>query len=140
MRLDASDFSSIIESESSKIVVDTIILDFETSQKMLMDHLKETTLTFKFINTIELDYTVDFEFLDDLNNLKYKVHVPISAGSVDDAVTVETIAFIEEPEILNFKSATKLVYKITLQETMNSLSSTAEGKLSLLSKATYFYK
>ncbi|MEO6347836.1 MAG: hypothetical protein ABIO60_07990, partial [Aquaticitalea sp.] len=102
--------------------------------------MKKTSLSFKFINSFDADFKVDFEFLNDANELKYLVHVPVTSGSIEKPMSVETIVTIKEPEIKIFKETTKLVYKISPIVSLNPFSPDTNGSISLQSNASFLFE
>lgn len=137
--LDASSF--IIEEQQSEVMILTDTMNLERMEPDFMEGLLvKTQLNFKFINSLNRALKVDFEFLDDVNILKHSLQIPVSSGSLESPITVEAKVLIKEPELLTFKEATKLVYKITLLSNKTPLTTGENGKISLLSKATHFFE
>lgn len=137
--LDASNF--IIEEQRSEVIMLTDTMNLERMEPdFLSGQLTKTQLNFKFINSLDRAFKVDFEFLDEVNVLKHSFQIPVSSGSMETPMTVEANVIIKEPELTTFKEATKLVYKITLPSSKTPLTSRVQGKISLLSKATHFFE
>ncbi len=137
--LDASNF--IIEEQRSEVMMLTDTMNLERMEPDFMaGQLIKAQLNFKFINSLDRTFKVDFEFLDDLNVLKHSFQIPVSSGSLETPTAVEANVIIKEPELMTFKEATKLVYKITLPSSKTSLTTDTQGKISLLSKATHFFE
>ncbi|MCB0446211.1 MAG: hypothetical protein KDD03_01610 [Gelidibacter sp.] len=110
------------------------------SSDFFVDQLSKANLTFRFINSIDRQFVVDFEFLNDNDELKYNIQMPVPSGTVNSPILSETTVTIEEPELTSFKEATKLVYKITLPPTTTPLTSNTAGQLELQSKATLYFE
>lgn len=136
--LDANDFIDTSERKEVIVRTDTMFLEGMNSE-LFLGQLTQTQLSFKFINTLDRDFKVDFEFLNAEHKVIHNVHVPISAGTIDTPRAVEATVIIKEPELINFKEASKLIYKITLPPTEKPLNTDTDGKISLLSKATHLY-
>jgi hypothetical protein len=92
-----------------------------------------------FLNSLDRDFIVNFEFLDAENGLKYNLEMTVPSGTVIKPIKVETIAFIEKPELQIFKNATQLVYKIKLLSSDKNIKSGSNGVLELQSDVTDFY-
>lgn len=137
--LEAKDFSAEQKTQGFSTLSDTLDLASIRSN-FFMDEMKSVNLSIKFINSLESASKVDFLFLDDTNELKYTVHVPISSGSLEKPVSVETIVTIKEPELKIFKEATKMVYHISLVPNSEPLSPETQGKIALQSKASFLFE
>ncbi len=137
--LDVSNF--INEEERREVMILTDTLNFERIEPdFLAGQLVKTQLNFKLINSLDRAFKVDFEFLNEANDIKHSLQVPVSSGSIDTPITVEANVIIKEPELTTFKEATKLVYKITLPSSDTALTADTQGKISLISKATHFFQ
>lgn len=136
--LEASNFVETDERKEVVVLTDTMLLEGMSSE-FYLGQLIKTQLSFKFINTLDRDFKVDFEFLNDEDVLVHNVQVPVSAGSMDAPIEVEATVTIKEPELIAFKEASKLVYKITLPASKKQLNFDTKGKMSLQSKATFFF-
>ncbi len=137
--LSASDFKTQRSAQDRVVFSDTLPLNLVTPE-FLMEQLKKTNLTFQFTNTLDTNFKIDFEFLNQEDELIYTVQVPISAGSTDAPIKVETIVFIEAPEIEILKVATKLVCKITLSQNEKPVALDANGFIALRSKKILFFE
>ncbi len=136
--LNASSFNDESTQQERVIYLDTTQLDLMSSD-FFNEELIKSNLSFHFKNSLNKDFRVDFEFLNDRNELKFALQIPISAGSKEKPISVKTSVVIETPELSTFKEATKLVYKITLLTNDEFLLSESEGELELHSDATYFF-
>lgn len=134
---DASAFIDESVQQERAIRIDTTNLELNSSN-FFMEQLSKTNLTFHFTNSLEQDFKIDIEFLNDKDKIKYALHIPISSGSNEKPSAVETNVIIEKPELSTFMEATKLVYKITILPNDNQLLSNSKGTLELQSSATYF--
>lgn len=136
--LEASNFMDTNQRKEVVVLTDTILLEGMNSE-FYLGPLTKTHLSFKFINTIDRDFRVDFEFLNDDHVLIHNVHVPVSSGTIDAPMAVEATVTIKEPELITFKKASNLVYKITLPPSKKPIKTDTKGKISLQSSATYFF-
>ncbi|MEZ4803813.1 MAG: hypothetical protein R2797_13650 [Gelidibacter sp.] len=130
------DKSSPIE---KRILTDTIPLEFAYIE-LSIGKVRKASLKLTFKNSLEQNFTTDFEFLNDANELKFKVHVPVSAGTKEAPMRVETNVLIEEPETTSFMEATKVVYKTTPITTDKQRTPENKGTLELQSDVTYFFE
>lgn len=121
------------------MVSDTTRLEVLSSD-FFVDQLAKANLSFKFTNSIQRDFLVDFEFLNDTNELRYHVQVLVHSGVVTNPILSETTVLIDEPEITTFKEATKLVYKISLPPSTSPIGPNSQGQLDLQSKATLYFE
>lgn len=136
--LKASAFIEESTQQERLIYIDTTSLDLVNSD-LLMEELIKSKLSFQFKNSLNRDFRVDFEFLNNRDELKFELQIPISAATIEKPTVVETSVIIESSELTSFKKATKLVYKITLLPSDESLSRESEGSLDLQSNASYFF-
>lgn len=135
--LDASSFLEEFTNQERTIRIDTTYLEW-TSSSFLTDQWSKTNLTFKIKNSIEREFNIDVEFMNDLDEVKFSFQIPVSSGTKQKPITVETNVVIEIPELATFKEATKLVYKIALLPDDLQLIPESEGTLELQSDAAYF--
>ena len=134
--LEATDFMEDGKSENLQPLTDTLNLAPIRSD-FFIDEIEKINLSFKFINSLNANFKVDFEFLNDDNDLKYTVQVPISSGSIEKPISVETIVTIKEPELKIFKEATKLVYRISGLQNSKPFTPETKGTIELQSKASF---
>ncbi|MGJ8592275.1 MAG: hypothetical protein ACSHXF_06990 [Aquaticitalea sp.] len=134
------DASSLVDTSTKQartFLADTTFLEFNDSSFM-RNQMSVANLNFQFENSMDQDFIMEFEFLDDGNEVKYKVHIPIASGYRDKPSMVETNIAIAIPELSTFLEATKFVYKINLSKSDKTFSMDDTGKLHLQSDATYF--
>jgi hypothetical protein len=103
-----------------------------------MDELSQTNLTFKLKNSLEREFKIDIAFLNDFDELKFSLQIPVSSGTKQKPITVETNVVIEIPELATFTEATKIIYTISMLPGEKKLVPENEGTLELQSDATYF--
>ena len=133
--------SSFIDSKTQQerlIHIDTTSLDI-VSADFLIEELIKTNLSFQFKNSMNSDFRIEFEFLNDRNEVKFEFQIPVSAGTKEKPVVVETSVIIESSELTNFKESTKLVYKVIFLHSDKPLSRDSIGVLELHSNATYLF-
>lgn len=135
--LTAPDFIDATTQQERTMISDTTRIEI-ISDDFFVDHMIRTDLTYLLTNSLERDFQIDFEFLNDENEIRYQIEINVAAGNQSDPVTNEVNVLIEEPEISTFKEATKVVYKIILPITNSPLTSSSEGEIELQSKATFY--
>ena len=128
-----------MNASESRIITDTVTLNIGTPE-FSKQQLSQANLTFKFLNSSPHYFNVDFEFLNDSDELRHQVNVSVSPGTSDNPSSIETLILIEEPEILNFRECKKLIYKIKLPQDKELSSSENMGSLILTSKANFFFE
>ncbi len=109
-----------------------------SSSTFFIDQLSKTNLTFKLSNSFEQEFKIDVEFLNDKDDLKYTLQIPVSSGTIEKPTTVETKAVIESPELATFKEATKIVYIITMLPDNEGNLVSSEVTLEIQSTANFF--
>lgn len=134
---DASSFSNDSEQTERTLRTDTTYLEL-TRSNFLMDELSQTNLTFKLKNSLEREFKIDIEFLNDFDERKFSLQIPVSSGTKQKPITVETNVVIEIPELATFTEATKIIYTISMLPGEKKLVPENEGTLELQSDATYF--
>ena len=131
--LNASSLKNRLIKQEHFVLLDTIRLESFSAEP-----LNKANVSFTLINSLETEFKVHFEFLDDNDDLKYVLEVPVSSGSIDTPISVESIVRIEEFEIAMFKDSKKLICKIILQPN-TALTTIGEGNIKLQSKAVLFF-
>ncbi|MCK8480047.1 hypothetical protein [Psychroserpens algicola] len=134
--------SNFVDSETQQEVVvltDTTRLEYINSD-FFVDQLLKTNLTFQFTNSLDRNFNIDFEFVNDANELQYLAQVQVPSGQIDNPVFVEANFLIEEPELSTFEDATTLIYKITLPPTTAPIEAETQGILKLESRATFYFE
>lgn len=135
---DASSFFDQKDRMVKSIVSDTMPLEINNS-KVLSDRIMSTNLTITLKNTLDIDFAVDFKFLNDANELIYEFKIPVSAASLEKAKTIETIAIIEEPELVSFKKSTKIVVSMQPSVRDTWVLEESVGSLEMEAIATYTF-
>ena len=92
--------------------------------------------TFLFANSIEREFVVDFEFLDDDGVIQYNTQTTVSQGFSGDVRETEFIHSVVVPETLNLTMANRLRIVVTIP----SSDATLQGNLVMQSKATFYFE
>lgn len=137
--LGITDFINTEKFQTSHMVIDTLDMALIRSS-FFIDEMKKTSLSLKFTNSLDTEFKMDFEFLNDANELKYTVHVPIASGSVENPMHIETTVNIKEPELKIFKEATKMVFKLSPILVSKPISTNTKGSISFQSKVTFLFE
>jgi len=117
------------------VVSDTTNFDFLNGD-FTIDNLIRAEFYFKFTNSIPLDFTTEFKFLDEDNDLQYTILIPVSNGNLITPTVTEHIENIVEEDILDLTRAEKVVLVFTASNSLENL----DGLLNLQSKTTYYIK
>ncbi|MFT5846988.1 MAG: hypothetical protein ACJARX_000061 [Psychroserpens sp.] len=121
------------------VLTDTTRLEFINSD-FFVDQLAKTNLTFRFANSLDRSFNIDLIFVNDSNEQRYLVQVEVLAGQPASPTLIASNFLIQEPELSLFKEATKLIYIISLPETINPIEISDLGVLKLESKATFYFE
>ncbi len=136
--LEASAFIDKSSQQERVMRVDTTNIDLITTD-FFKEEMTKSKLSFQFKNTLDRAFRIDFEFLNERNEIKFELQIPVSSGTKEKPARVETSVVIEIPELNSFKEATKVVYRITLLSSDTELTQKSDGSLELRSAATYFF-
>lgn len=100
------------------------------------ENLLEAEFTFLFANSIEREFVVDFEFLDDDGVIQYNTQTTVNQGFSGDVRETEFIHSVVVPETLNLTMANRLRIVVTIP----SSDATLQGNLVMQSKATFYFE
>jgi hypothetical protein len=100
----------------------------------IQESLKRADFYFKFTNSIDREFQVDFQFLSEQNDTTYTAQTTVATGTVETPVITEFTEIIEEAEILQLTMANRVVVSVTIPSSNANL----EGELNLQSKTTYY--
>ena len=128
--LEASIFLDETTQQERVILSDTTRLEYINSD-FFVDQLLKTNLTFEFTNSLDRNFSVDFEFVNDNDEQRYLAQVQVTPGQTNNPISVDANFLIEEPELSTFEEATKLIYRITLPPSTNPIDPNALGRLKL---------
>lgn len=131
--LDENDYFDPVIGQQRLIVSDTTGFDF-LNETFIQEDLKRAEFLFKFENSVNLDFTTEFRFLNDNNILKYELVIAIPAGSTTAPLLLEHIENIENQGIIDLTRASKVVFNVIIPSSIENI----EGTLNLQSKTTYF--
>jgi len=137
--LEASVFIDEITQQELIVLSDTTRLEYVNSD-FFVDQLLKTNLTFEFTNSLDRNFSIDFEFVNDNDEQRYLAQIQVTPGQTNNPIIVEANFLIEEPELSTFEEATKLIYRITLPPSTNPIDPNALGRLKLESKATFYFE
>jgi hypothetical protein len=132
-------FSNIEASRFIDDATDTTRLEYLNSD-FFVDQIAKTELLFRFTNSINRDFNIDFIFVNDNNEPRYVAQVDVLAGQPDSPSSIISNFLIEEPELSLFEESTKLIYKITLPPTTSPIDTSQLGFLKLESKSTFYFE
>jgi len=116
-------------------VSDTTDLDFLDSG-IVSENIIRADFYFRNTNSFPVSFLAQYQFLNDNNEIKYEVIVPVQAGNNIDPVITEFTEIIENNDLVNLTSATKVVVNTIANSSLN----TVDGNLDLQSKATYYIR
>ena len=100
----------------------------------IQESLKRAEFFFRFTNSIEREFQVDFQFLSEQNDTTYVTGTTVNVGTTASPVVTEFIENIEGDAILDLTQANKVVVSVTIPSSNAQL----EGALNLQSKTTYY--
>lgn len=120
---------------NNTIVSDTTDLDFLDSG-IVSENIIRADFYFRNSNSFPVSFLAQYQFLNDNNEIKYEVIVPVQAGNNIDPVITEFTEIIENNALVNFTMATKVVVNTIATSSLNNIN----GNLDLQSKATYYLR
>ena len=131
--LEAGEFYDTITNTERLTVTDTTEIPF-LDDSGTQESLIRAEFFFRFTNSIDRSFTVDFTFLSEENDTTYQTSTQVSPGTLLDPVVTEFTENVENPEILDITMANKVVVGVTIPSADASL----EGLLNMQSKTTYY--
>ena len=120
---------------NNTIVSDTTDLDFLDSG-IVSENIIRADFYFRNTNSFPVSFLAQYQFLNDNNEIKYEVIVPVQAGNNIDPAITEFTEIIENNALVNFTMATKVVVNTIATSSLNNIN----GNLDLQSKATYYLR
>lgn len=127
------------EIQNERVTVsDTIFLE-RIDYKLLSNYLTSTDLQIKIKNSLNWDFSIDLEFLDEIDDLIYALNIPVAAGTSNKPKIVETYVNIEEPELKAFKNSTKVVIHKSVLTDKNQPLLDTDGQLEMNAVAIYTF-
>ena len=131
--LPAITFFDTVASSSILTVRDTTELPFLNDAE-IRNNLKRAVFSFKVGNSIQREFQVDFEFLDDQNQVTSTIQIPGAQGTVSNPVITEYTENFEGQELINLTGAGKVAVSVTIASSNANL----DGSIKLQSKTTYY--
>ena len=131
--LSSESFSEI--GVANLVVSDTTFFKF-LNEDFTVDNLIKADFYFKNTNSFPIQFSTQYQFLDENNELHYEIIIPVNSGSLSNPVITEHIEIIEEGTIVNLTMADKVVVNVTAASPLDNL----DGILNLQSKTTYYLR
>jgi hypothetical protein len=131
--LPAIRFFDTITSSPILTVSDTTGLPFLNDDE-ISRNLKRAEFYFKVTNSIQRDFQVVFEFLNENNNVAYTSQFQVGQGSVSNLVITEYIENVEGDSIRRLTNADKVAVSVIIPSSNENL----DGTIKLESKTTYY--
>lgn len=116
-------------------ITDTTNLDF-LNDEIAVDNLIKADFYFKNTNSFPIQFTTQYQFLDENNEIHYEIIIPVDAGTTINPVVTEHTEVIEEDGLVNLTMAEKVVVNILANSPVDNL----DGNLNVQSKATYYLR
>lgn len=113
----------------------------ETRLEFLDDDYIQTSLmradfNFRFANSFQNAFTVNFLFKSENNAIRHQILVDIPAGTSGSSAVVNYSEIIDTPQIDKIRKSIKVSVEVTMQGTTNA----SAGNLTLESKGTYYFE
>jgi hypothetical protein len=131
--LPAIRFFDTIASSPILTVTDTTALPFLNDED-IGRNLNRAEFYFKVTNSIERDFQVVLEFLNEQNAVKYSTQFFVGQGTLESPVVTEYIQNVEGVDKRNLTKSEKVAVSVTLPSSNKNL----DGTIKLESKTTYF--
>ncbi|PQB04957.1 hypothetical protein [Aureitalea marina] len=119
----------------NQIVRDTTEIRF-LDDSGTQESLQRVDFLFRFTNSIDRTFQVDFRFISQQNDTVYTIPAQVINGSVSAPVLTEIFEVVEGDQIMNLTMANRLVVETEIASADPGL----EGNLNLQSKTTYFFE
>ena len=131
--LPAITFFDTIASTPILTVSDTTGLPFLNDQE-IKSSLARAEFYFKVTNSIQRDFQVVFEFLNEQNAVEYSTQFSVAQGAVESPVVTEYIDNLEGVDKNNLTRSDKVAVSVTIPSSNRNL----DGTIRLESKTTYY--
>jgi hypothetical protein len=115
------------------VVSDTTFFDL-LIEDFTIENLKKADFYFKNTNSLSIQLSTQYQFLDENNDVYYEILIPVNSGSISNPVITEHIEIIEEGNIVNLTKADKVVVNVIAPSSLDNL----DGMLNLQSKTIYY--
>jgi len=120
---------------NNTIISDTTNLDFLVSEAAT-DNIIRVDFYFRNTNSFPVFLESQYQFLNDNNEIKYELTIPIQDGNVNNPIVTEFTEIIENNDLIDFMMATKVVVNTIANTSLNNI----DGNLDLQSKAKYYLR
>ena len=120
---------------NNTIISDTTNLDFLGSEAA-SENIIRVDFYFRNTNSFPVSLESQYQFLNDNNEIKYELTIPIQDGNINNPVVTEFTEIIENNDLIDFMMATKVVVNTIANTSLNNI----DGNLDLQSKATYYLR
>lgn len=131
--IDAGEFFDETTSTPRLTVTDTTEIRF-LDDSSIQESLKRAEFFFRFTNSIEREFQVNFQFLSSQNDTTYTTATIVNVGTTANPVVTEFTENVEAEAILDLTQANKVVVSVTIPSSNAQL----DGELNLQSKTTYY--
>jgi hypothetical protein len=131
--LPAITFYDTITSSPVLTVSDTTALPFLNDQGTISSLIR-AEFYFKVTNSIQRDFQVLFEFLNEQNGVKYTIEFTVNQGTVENPVVTEYFDNVEGED----KNKLTKTEKVAVSVTIPSYNEDLDGTIKLESKTTYY--
>lgn len=129
----AGEFFDETTSTPRLTVTDTTDIRFLDGSDV-QETLKRAEFLFRFTNSIEREFQVNFQFLSEQNDTTYTAGTVVQIGTTANPVITEFTENVEGDAIFDLTRANKVVVSVTIPSSNAQL----EGDLNLQSKTTYY--
>jgi len=120
---------------NNTIVSDTTDLGFLDAEAT-SENIIRVDFYFKNTNSFPVSLETQYQFLNDNNEVKYELTIPIQVGNANNSVITEFTKIIENNDLIDFTMATKVVVNTIANTSLNNI----DGNLDLQSKATFYLR
>ena len=120
---------------NNTIVSDTTNLDFLDAEAA-SENIIRVDFYFRNTNSFPVSLETQYQFLNDNNEVKYELTIPIQDGNIINPVVTEFTEIIENNDLIDFTTATKVVVNTIATSSLNNIN----GNLDLQSKTTYYLR
>ncbi len=131
--INATRFYDEVTNTPILVVRDTTALELLDSDG-IDDVLIGAEFSFNFTNSIPRDFNVSFDFLNDINEVRYSTSTLVNEGTINNPVETISVDLLDFNEINEITSSNKVVVSVAIPQADSSLL----GNLNLQSKTTYF--
>jgi hypothetical protein len=131
--LPANRFFDTVANTSILTARDTTAIPF-LNDSDIRDNLKKIVFSFRVDNSIQREFLVNFEFLNQLDSLVYASPILVAPGALESPVIIELLDTVEGQDLENLTEAERVAVSVTIASSDNSL----DGNINLRSIVTYY--